>query len=196
MASIRKITKASVITYSNIGQTKVYVDWIDTAGQKGQTQGVIENAHMQELLKRAKREKVRIERRRFNAEQNPQVPPLKQWKRHADDLEIMIPGRARYLIKPVDQLRGRRLVKIGYRALVSMAGSDDVMYLDKEAQVAPLPPPTHGGPQSFGRYAAVFPLQSEALAAIRKFHDREFGTQENPERSSDLKKIARLLNPF
>lgn len=59
---IATITKAYVRTYTDNGQTKAYVEWVDHRKQTGRTEGEPDNAHMLALLARAKREGVRVER--------------------------------------------------------------------------------------------------------------------------------------
>jgi hypothetical protein len=61
---IAKITKAYIRTYSDNGQTKACVEWIDHKGENGWTEGKPDNAHMQALLARAEREGVTVERQR------------------------------------------------------------------------------------------------------------------------------------
>lgn len=56
---ISKITKAYTRTYSDSGQSKVYVEWIDSRGKAGRTEGNLPaGGHMSALLDRAKREGV------------------------------------------------------------------------------------------------------------------------------------------
>lgn len=68
---IAKITKAYVRTYSDNGQSKAYVEWVDTNGEHGRTEGeavmqggrlVPERTHMTALFARARREGVRVRR--------------------------------------------------------------------------------------------------------------------------------------
>jgi hypothetical protein len=53
---ITRIVGARVRHYSDSGQTKAYVDWIDEKGKRGTTEGDPDGAHMQALLARATRE--------------------------------------------------------------------------------------------------------------------------------------------
>ncbi len=62
MARIVKITKAQIIKYTDSGQRKAYVSWVDSKGEKGTTEGAPKNLHMQALIARARREKVKVER--------------------------------------------------------------------------------------------------------------------------------------
>ena len=62
---ITKITAAYVRTYSDNGQTKAYVEWVNHRGHTGRTEGEPDNQHMQVLLKRAEREGVTVERQRW-----------------------------------------------------------------------------------------------------------------------------------
>lgn len=62
---ITKITKTYVRTYSDNGQTKAYVEWVDSKGESGRTEGEPDNAHMQALLQRARREGITIECQRW-----------------------------------------------------------------------------------------------------------------------------------
>lgn len=72
---IARITHAYVRHYSDNGQTKAYVEWIDNKGKTGRTEGEygpcaccgsprVNNLgqHMNALFERAKREGVTIER--------------------------------------------------------------------------------------------------------------------------------------
>lgn len=52
----RTLVKAYVRTYSDSGQTKACVEW----GDGSRTEGPLGNAHMEALLKRARREGVRV----------------------------------------------------------------------------------------------------------------------------------------
>lgn len=61
---ILRITAAYIRTYSDTGQTLVYVEWVDRKGS-GVTVGRPNNAHMLALLQRARREGVDIERQRW-----------------------------------------------------------------------------------------------------------------------------------
>lgn len=62
---ITKITKTYIRTYSDSGQVTAYVEWIDNRDQTGRTEGREDNTHMRELLKRAEREGVEVERQRW-----------------------------------------------------------------------------------------------------------------------------------
>ena len=62
---ITRITKAYIRTYTDNGQTKAYVEWIDDHDRTGRTEGEPDNAHMQALLDRAEREGIQIERQRW-----------------------------------------------------------------------------------------------------------------------------------
>lgn len=55
---IEKFTKAYIRTYSDTGQVKAYVEWIDDFGNRGRTEGNPDGTHMQALLKRARHEGV------------------------------------------------------------------------------------------------------------------------------------------
>ncbi len=61
---IAKITKAYVRHYSDSGHTCAYVEWIDSRGRTGRTEGEtsLGATHMMALLARARREGVTIER--------------------------------------------------------------------------------------------------------------------------------------
>jgi hypothetical protein len=59
---IVKITKAYIRTYTDSGQTKAYVEWVDRKGERGRTEGEPDNLHMLALLARAQREDVTVER--------------------------------------------------------------------------------------------------------------------------------------
>jgi hypothetical protein len=61
-ARIAEIRKAYIRTYSDSGQTKAYVEWVDTRGNEGRTEGDPHNPHMQALLARAKREGVTVKK--------------------------------------------------------------------------------------------------------------------------------------
>ena len=65
---ITKITAAYVRHYSDNGQTTAYVEWINSHGKTGRTEGAADprtrtpiGAHMTALLDRAAREGVTIE---------------------------------------------------------------------------------------------------------------------------------------
>lgn len=62
---ITRITKAYIRTYSDNGQTKAYVEWVDHKEQTGRTEGERDGVHMQALLTRAKREGVKVEAQRW-----------------------------------------------------------------------------------------------------------------------------------
>jgi len=53
---IKKTTAAYVRHYSDNGQTTAYVEWVDTQGKTGRTEGPPKNAHMQALMSRYERE--------------------------------------------------------------------------------------------------------------------------------------------
>ena len=75
-ATIARITKAYVRRYRDNGQVKVYVEWVDTNGESGRTEGNISGepefegdsppmrlgTHMRALLARAKREGVPLKK--------------------------------------------------------------------------------------------------------------------------------------
>jgi hypothetical protein len=58
MTMITKITKAYIRTYSDSGQVTAYVEWIDSKGESGRTEGEPDNQHMQALMNQAEREGV------------------------------------------------------------------------------------------------------------------------------------------
>lgn len=60
-----KITRAYIRKYSDNGQTFAYVEWVDSKGETGRTEGKPDNAHMTALLQRAKREGVKVQRERW-----------------------------------------------------------------------------------------------------------------------------------
>jgi len=63
---IAKITKAYHRTYSDTGQQKTYVEWVDHKGKPGRTEGDGRGGvHMRQLLARAKREGVPVTRETF-----------------------------------------------------------------------------------------------------------------------------------
>ncbi len=64
-ASIKQITKAYIRTYSDSGDEKAYIEWIDDKGKPGRTEGKADGAHMKALLDRAKREKVKVETQKW-----------------------------------------------------------------------------------------------------------------------------------
>jgi hypothetical protein len=57
---IVSIEDAFVRTYSDSGQRTAYVEWTDSKGHTGRTEGNPTNAHMKALLARATREGVTI----------------------------------------------------------------------------------------------------------------------------------------
>lgn len=57
---ISKILRAYVRHYSDSGQLKAYIEWTDTRGRSGRTEGRPASAHMLSLLARAKREGIPI----------------------------------------------------------------------------------------------------------------------------------------
>jgi hypothetical protein len=65
MTMITKITRAYIRTYSDNGQTKAYVEWVDHKGERGRTEGEPDNQHMQVLMSRAQREGVAVKRERW-----------------------------------------------------------------------------------------------------------------------------------
>jgi hypothetical protein len=62
---ITRIIKAYIRTYSDSGQTKAYVEWVDDEDESGCTGGEPDNEHMQALIARARREGVTVERERW-----------------------------------------------------------------------------------------------------------------------------------
>ena len=60
---IAKITRTYTRTYSDNGQVKTYVEWIDTDGKSGRTEGDGKSGglHLAALLGRATREGVKHE---------------------------------------------------------------------------------------------------------------------------------------
>lgn len=54
--TITRIRAAVLRTYSDSGQTKAIVDWIDERGRYGSTSGDPANGHMVALMARAERE--------------------------------------------------------------------------------------------------------------------------------------------
>ncbi len=61
MTRIAAITKAIARHYSDNQTDRIYVEWVDTRGERGATGGVETNTHMQALLMRAQREGIFIE---------------------------------------------------------------------------------------------------------------------------------------
>lgn len=57
---IAKIHAAYVRHYEDNGQTTAYVEWTDTRGTQGRTQGNLHNIHMAALMRRAVREGVPV----------------------------------------------------------------------------------------------------------------------------------------
>lgn len=67
---ITRITKAYTRLYSDNGQETAYVEWIDSHGRSGRTEGrmdrgKIESMHMKALMMRACREGVSIGKERW-----------------------------------------------------------------------------------------------------------------------------------
>ncbi len=60
MAKIEQITKAYIRTYRDSEQETAYVEWVDSNGETGRTEGQENGLHMQELLRRADREDIPI----------------------------------------------------------------------------------------------------------------------------------------
>jgi hypothetical protein len=58
MTMIQKTTDAYIRTYSDNGQTKAYVEWVDTRGKPGRTEGHETNSHMRALMDRFERENI------------------------------------------------------------------------------------------------------------------------------------------
>lgn len=56
--TIAKIIRAYVRTYTDSGQVTAYVEWIDSRGVHGRTEGEPDNEHMLALFQRARREGV------------------------------------------------------------------------------------------------------------------------------------------
>jgi hypothetical protein len=59
---IKAIIKVEIVKYVDNGQRKAYVSWVDHKNKTGTTEGSPSSLHMRELIKRARREKVKIER--------------------------------------------------------------------------------------------------------------------------------------
>lgn len=59
---IARITGASITKYADNGQVQARIEWVDGRGKRGSTEGPPKNLHMAELLRRARREKVRVHR--------------------------------------------------------------------------------------------------------------------------------------
>ena len=59
---IARFTKAYIRTYSDTGQTVAYVEWIDSGGKVGRTEGPPDHAHIKELLAAARRAGVKVGR--------------------------------------------------------------------------------------------------------------------------------------
>lgn len=62
---IGQITRTYTRHYSDNGQTRTYVEWIDDKGNPGRTEGRASNAHMASLLARARREAITHEQERW-----------------------------------------------------------------------------------------------------------------------------------
>ena len=60
--AIKRITGCISRKYSDTGQIKLYVEWIDTHGHTGRTEGDVESVHMWQLIKRGEREGVKLRR--------------------------------------------------------------------------------------------------------------------------------------
>ena len=60
--AIAKITKAYIRYYTDSGQTTAYVEWKDYKGKQGRSEGSRFSTHMVELMKRAEREGITVER--------------------------------------------------------------------------------------------------------------------------------------
>lgn len=58
MTCIVKITRTYHRHYRDTGQKTTYVEWIDTKGQTGRTEGHHNDAHIRALLARGRREGV------------------------------------------------------------------------------------------------------------------------------------------
>lgn len=61
-ATIAQIKKAYIRTYPDSGQVTAYVEFIDSNGQSGRTEGEPNGAHMKALLARARREGIKVEK--------------------------------------------------------------------------------------------------------------------------------------
>jgi len=59
---IARTTSAYIRTYSDSGQRTAYVEWIDSCGNKGRTEGPPNGTHMKALMDRARREGLRVKR--------------------------------------------------------------------------------------------------------------------------------------
>lgn len=57
---IAKITKIYTRHYSDNGQTKTYVEFLDNKGKSGRKEGSASNGHMQALIQRGEREGVKL----------------------------------------------------------------------------------------------------------------------------------------
>lgn len=55
---IAKTTSGYIRHYRDNGQTTAYVEWVNSKGRTGRTEGEVSNPHMQALLIRSKREGV------------------------------------------------------------------------------------------------------------------------------------------
>lgn len=60
--TIKKITKAYTRLYTDNKSTKAYVEFVDSNGKTGRTEGSPSNAHMKALFARARREGVKVKR--------------------------------------------------------------------------------------------------------------------------------------
>lgn len=54
--SIASITKVYTVCYRDNGQVTTYVEWVDTRGQVGRTEGSATNGHMAAMINRGERE--------------------------------------------------------------------------------------------------------------------------------------------
>jgi hypothetical protein len=59
---IKKITRAVIRTYSDSGQHRAVVSFVDAHGHYQKTEGKPNGLHMLQLMRRAEREGVRVER--------------------------------------------------------------------------------------------------------------------------------------
>jgi hypothetical protein len=64
---IAKITRAYTRHYLDNGQITTYVEWIDTKGKSGRTEGSLSNLHMKALVDRANREGIPLEHEQWVA---------------------------------------------------------------------------------------------------------------------------------
>jgi hypothetical protein len=65
MARIASIRTANVRLYTDSGQVQANVEWCDEKGKTGRTSGPPSSTHMKALLKRAKREGIKVEAQRW-----------------------------------------------------------------------------------------------------------------------------------